>query len=113
MKYDDGQALTNYVWTFGKEYISQLEIEFEQRLLDRFYGYGSKNVPSNALPELERVWREYRTLVCTRVLQDHTTFKPQRCAQCNSVLRTPTAKQCFECGNDWHEMIEKSSDQFH
>lgn len=29
-------------------------------------------------------------------------LKVNRCPRCHAVARTPTAKQCFGCGNDWH-----------
>ena len=28
--------------------------------------------------------------------------KVTRCERCNGLLRTPRAKQCFNCGHDWH-----------
>jgi hypothetical protein len=40
-----------------------------------------------------RLWRKYQ----------QGTLCVNRCRMCQRVVRTPLAKQCFWCGNDWHE----------
>ncbi|TWT32246.1 hypothetical protein KOR34_40080 [Posidoniimonas corsicana] len=30
------------------------------------------------------------------------SYEEARCGRCNGVLRTPLAKQCLNCGYDWH-----------
>ncbi|MBJ6760071.1 hypothetical protein JGU66_04800 [Myxococcaceae bacterium JPH2] len=38
-----------------------------------------------------------------RVLKDHAQdIHINRCGQCNRIVRTPKARQCFWCGYDWH-----------
>lgn len=63
----------------------------------------------SAPPELrQRVARGrealYREIV-SRVLQQHATeVVINRCPVCEGVCRTPRAKQCWQCGHDWHEL---------
>ncbi|WP_165249584.1 hypothetical protein [Paludisphaera soli] len=28
------------------------------------------------------------------------------CGRCRRILKTPKARQCFHCGNDWHDEAE-------
>lgn len=44
--------------------------------------------------------RFYRDLV-ERLLRDHFD-ELHRCPRCNWLLPSESAKQCFECGYDWH-----------
>jgi len=45
----------------------------------------------------------FRRSVCRRVLADHEAeVFVNRCPSCGRVVRTPRAKQCFWCGQDWH-----------
>jgi hypothetical protein len=30
------------------------------------------------------------------------------CPACGKILRTPNARQCFECGADWHDQVRKA-----
>lgn len=52
---------------------------------------------------------EERIIICVRDEQkDLGSSAPEhygkivRCKQCNGILRTALAKQCFDCGYDWH-----------
>jgi hypothetical protein len=36
-----------------------------------------------------------------RILAEHGD-KVIRCRKCGGILRTPRAKQCLDCGYDWH-----------
>jgi hypothetical protein len=38
-----------------------------------------------------------------RILRDHATeVVLKRCPKCGAITRTPKARQCFDCGHDWH-----------
>jgi len=38
-----------------------------------------------------------------RILRDHSDeVRFNYCPQCGALAKTPTAKQCRLCGNDWH-----------
>jgi uncharacterized protein YlaI len=38
----------------------------------------------------------------TDYLEKVRPFRVHLCPKCNSKLRTPQARQCLECGYDWH-----------
>jgi hypothetical protein len=42
---------------------------------------------------LDRLLRQYR----------EGTLALNRCPKCRRIVRTPVAKQCLWCGNDWHD----------
>lgn len=41
---------------------------------------------------LDRIWRDHEQ-----------EFVIKRCAQCNRILKSPHAKQCVWCGNNWRD----------
>lgn len=40
---------------------------------------------------LDRIWAEHQS-----------EFDIARCTECDSILKSPLAKQCLWCGHDWH-----------
>ncbi|NQU21983.1 MAG: hypothetical protein HQ567_11925 [Candidatus Nealsonbacteria bacterium] len=50
-------------------------------------------------PPLERLITKVLSRVPGLKIQPRTTAP---CPHCGAVLRSPRAKQCFECGADWH-----------
>lgn len=45
----------------------------------------------------------FRNNVAKRVLAEQgSRVFINRCPECNRIVRTPKAKQCFWCGFDWH-----------
>ena len=56
---------------------------------------------------VERIRRDGAAAVLAnardRVLREHPdTARLHHCPKCGSLLRTPVARQCLECGHDWH-----------
>ena len=46
---------------------------------------------------------EFHKNAATRVYMEHLNeLTLNRCPKCDGIARTPTAKQCRYCGNDWH-----------
>jgi hypothetical protein len=117
MEYDDEAELTRYVW----DYYEHLMTDFEQRVGRAIFGRMKAAIcksPTQArltnerrgmvgTPEIDAALAEgietYRRRTCRRVLADHgSEVFVNRCPQCNGVVRTPQAQQCFWCGHDWH-----------
>ncbi len=45
----------------------------------------------------------FRERTATRILEVHSKdVFLNRCTRCHGLARTPTAKQCRFCGNNWH-----------
>jgi hypothetical protein len=73
-------------------------VEFEQALLKL------------KTPEIERVMVQgasaFRAQVANRILKEHgDEVFLNRCYECDRILRTPQAKQCFWCGHSWHKVM--------
>ncbi len=47
---------------------------------------------------LEAFWKS----VEDRILAEHPGLHIHKCSQCGEILMTPKAKQCLDCGYDWH-----------
>jgi hypothetical protein len=118
-EYDDQQAVDSYVAMFWTRYLSESE--------ERWYNFGLRFAKAQAQPESswkhqvlaewersadqelcaaladgfphlqERLWQ--KVLGCFRT----GTLVVNRCPKCNRVVRTPRARQCLWCGNDWHK----------
>lgn len=80
------------------------ELSDEARgIRDRFLGRGRESDPK-VLAELERDFGEFRFEAAQRVMADNPgDIFVNRCAECQRVVRTPDARQCFWCGHDWHD----------
>ena len=117
MNYDEELELIDYVW----RYFSHLMTDFEQQV--NHASIGRRKVAACDHPTMSRMlndrWarpddrainsalaageEQFRSRVAHRVLaeQKDQAFV-NRCPNCGRLVRTPWAKQCFWCGQDWH-----------
>jgi hypothetical protein len=118
-QYDDQEAVDWYVALFWTRYLGeydkrcydfglrlakaqdQPESPWGQQVLaewQRCADQGVREALADGFPHLqERLWQ--KVLVCFRT----SKLLVNRCPKCNRVVRTPRARQCLWCGNDWHE----------
>jgi hypothetical protein len=118
VEYDEDVELTRYVW----HYFMSLMTDFERRVGGAIFGRGK--AAASASPQMRR-WlsqrwghvgepdieealadgaEAFRRRVRDRILSEHRSdVFVNRCPRCERVVRTPTARQCFWCGHDWHE----------
>lgn len=114
MEYDEDLVLTNYVWSYGTSYMTELEklgqkavhAKFKAKdaspamakmILDKWGGENDPRVTQALSIGIEKFKRAVRD----RVLQEHPEIV-NRCPKCNKVVRTPRAKQCNWCFHMWH-----------
>lgn len=111
MEYDEDEVLTEYIWFNFYHLMTGAE------------QWGEKARASTD-PEMNRtgavvfgpgVWADmvrsywlnpdnYRRRVRDRLLRDHgDTIDIRRCPSCDRIVKSPKAKQCLWCGNDWHQ----------
>ncbi|OCQ23772.1 hypothetical protein A7985_07480 [Pseudoalteromonas luteoviolacea] len=117
MDYDEDQVLTDYVWSHGYNYMTELEQFGQKAVLARFKA--EKSSPVMAQKILEQWWHlndkgvnealskgvaQFQLAVRDRVLRDHPEIV-NRCPSCKRVVRTPTAKQCHWCFHEWRKEI--------
>ena len=116
MSYDDEAELASYIVRNHSGLFSPFEQRVEgaalarikfaayeigspvQRMLDKKCQFG--DVEINAA--LAKGLRDFRMRVASRILAEHPDLQINRCPQCNCIVRTPRARQCFWCGYDWH-----------
>ncbi|MGE0144388.1 MAG: hypothetical protein AB7I19_11415 [Planctomycetota bacterium] len=115
--YDDDSELDRYVWNHYVALLSDLErivgraVRAEQKAaaasgalaaeLRRRWGYASDPRVQQALAE---GWPVFRTRARQRVPREHaSSVFINRCPRCDRVARTPRARQCLWCGEDWHD----------
>jgi hypothetical protein len=118
VEYDEDRELTRYVW----DYHGRLMTEFELKIGRAIFGRAKAATTSS--PEtaeaMARKWggvgdpeidaaladgaEAFRRRVRERVLAENgpEVAPVTRCPRCDTVARTPWAKQCFWCGYDWH-----------
>ena len=116
MDYHDEAALTDYIWM----YYSNLMTEFERRMgwaefarMKQTAGYvdvaqhilRTKGIAGD--PAAESILAEgldvFRWRVARRLLKEYgDQIAVNRCPACGRITRTPKAQQCFFCGHDWH-----------
>jgi hypothetical protein len=118
-KYDEQEAVDWYVARFWTHYLDEddkrchdfgmrlakalglPESPWGQQVLaewQRCTAQGLREALAEGFPGLrERLWQ--------KVLGGFRTgnLLVNRCPKCNRVVRTPRARQCLWCGNDWHE----------
>jgi hypothetical protein len=118
-QYDDESVLTRYVWDNYQPLMTDFERRVGLAIIGRLKAEAATSSPQARELLLER-WGQrgdlevesalvngpesFRRQVCQRLLTyfDSEIFV-NRCPQCQRVVRTPRAKQCFWCGHDWHE----------
>ena len=116
MQYDDEQVLAKYVF----EHCSSFLTEFEQRVDRACHARAKAAIASPGVariiekrhglfgdPEVDAALADgvdsFRRQCCQRVLTDNAgKIFINRCSRCNRIVRTPKAKQCLWCENDWH-----------
>lgn len=92
--------LSRYVLTHYKHFLTPEEQE-AVRVPRRFGGLLAA-LRADA-PE-GRQWGGLHQMVAERILREHAAeVFVNRCPRCDSLCRTPRAKQCFECGHAWHD----------
>ncbi|MHC5541289.1 DUF6794 domain-containing protein [Singulisphaera rosea] len=105
-------ALTRYLLQHYRHLLSADELELLNH--EGWFTVGGPDDPDrlgvarlSAPPALrERVGRGLRALyeeLVERMLREHSAeIIINRCPSCKQVCRTPKARQCWECGHDWH-----------
>ena len=113
MEYDEDKVLTDYIWHNYRALMTDAEL------------FGHKAVAKAAHDtELEamyearfgaEVWQEmqnavrdnysaFRKIVRDRLLLEfRELIVITKCPRCQRLVKTPQAKQCLWCGNDWHD----------
>jgi hypothetical protein len=118
VEYDDERVLTDYVWNnythlmtdferlvglaiVGRAKVAAIPHPDAARVLGARWGRVGTPEVDAALAEGPE---SYRRQVCRRLLAEAgDRVFVNRCPACRRVVRTPTAKQCFWCGHDWHD----------
>jgi hypothetical protein len=118
-EYDDQQAVDSYVVKYWTQYLSEAEKRWYNCAIRLAKAHYQADTPwgqqvlaeweRNADEELrvalaegfapleERLWQEVLAGFQSGILIVN------RCPGCHRVVRTPRARQCFWCRNDWHE----------
>lgn len=113
----DTRGLTAYIWRNYPHLISEFEhltnkvghlrakldqvdsASVKLKLLNELQTLQTSNVDA----ELANGFEAFRIRVCNRVLQEHCDeIEIKRCPNCGHVCLTVDARQCLECGIDWH-----------
>jgi hypothetical protein len=116
--YDDDAAVRFFLDRFWSHYLTDLEM--------KCYDAAMRNEKANAKPEsrwaqmvraeigietnedirsavaegFHKLQQRLREKVLIAFMSG--ALKVNRCPRCHTVARTPKARQCFRCGNDWH-----------
>lgn len=120
MDYNEAAVLLTYLEAFCPQLLTELELRVCRALRGRVKAAQAdrSNQPDLARLLLKR-WgcpdeedvnaalREgaeaFERRVWERVLADPAAQRfINRCPQCRRLVRSPTARQCFWCGHDWH-----------
>jgi len=116
MNYDEDEVLTDYVWrqchthftefermgwkaVQAREKAAAVESDRMKRLVLEKWGGGND---ANVIAALAQGEKAFRVAVRDRVLKEHPELI-NRCPRCKRVARTPRARQCRWCFQDWHE----------
>jgi hypothetical protein len=121
-EYDERQVLEDYVWKHYGNLFTAIEKRGVLLANGGIYPAGSHNA-MNAdrftgpvdVKELKAALADgveaLRSRAATRVIGEHADeIFIHRCPECDRVVRTPVAKQCFWCGHDWHNAAFSGSD---
>ena len=118
IEYNEGEVIKAYVTSYLKPYMT----DFERRVYEvarllmmkeklRNHEAAVKRYADEIAKESDDVvqaagvgFETFREQVRQRLLQALATGEVpiKRCPECNRVVRTPLAKQCLWCGQDWH-----------
>ncbi|PQO47237.1 hypothetical protein [Blastopirellula marina] len=114
-EYDESAELTHYVW----HNYSQLAEDWERHAMRGFAAREKSIAADEPQRRLLAKWSasddprviaalqlppaEFRRRTAVRIVEDHPNEAiVNRCPQCDRIVRTPAAQQCFWCGHDWH-----------
>ncbi len=119
--YFEIDALTRYIYRHFHDLLTDEERAAERVRTARVKQWdsadpeGTRVIELLRVPEVQRTYPELLRRIdengfanvmraaADRVLREHSDKKILHiCARCGELCRTPTAKQCFECGFDWH-----------
>ena len=116
MSYDDWAELAHYILINHSSLLSPFEQRVESAAMARVKfaacepgspvkgkleaqcQFGDAEINSALAAGLEAFHRS----VARRILVEYRDLQINRCPQCNCIVRTPNARQCFWCGYDWH-----------
>jgi hypothetical protein len=114
MEYNEDKILTDYIWSYGYQYMTELEIFGQKAVYAKFKAENSSPAMAEILLEkwgcqnnpevqeaLSRGIEEFKVAVRNRILRDHPELV-KRCPYCEKILRTPKAQQCRWCLKSWH-----------
>ncbi len=114
--YDEERVVTEYVW----RHYPQLFTDFERKVAATIVAEAkTQHEPPDFAEYLRAQWRvehdqavaialkdgvpTFQRRVCERILaEDAAQVSINRCPACHRVVRTPRAKQCRWCSQDWH-----------
>lgn len=102
--YDEDAELTHYVLRAGSHLVTELEFRIRRVILFRAKGHGRLLGPDE---EIEEALREgtaaFERRLRDRLLTEHgQEIFINRCPSCRRIVRTPRARLCLWCGQDWH-----------
>jgi hypothetical protein len=116
-EYDDHEAVRTYLERYWRWYMTEFEkksrtlgarrekalleptSDWSQRVLSE-WEQADDEVRERLASGLEEFDRNIRQRVLGAIRDD--SLEVNRCPRCGRVVRTPLARQCFECGFDWH-----------
>lgn len=117
MEYDYDQVLTKYIWdnyyhllTSSEKLVAKAALAEEkakassERLAKAIRRRWEPKQDPEIMEALQDGAEAFRRQVCERVLRENADdIVINRCPACKRIVRTPKARQCLWCGNDWHE----------
>jgi hypothetical protein len=89
-----------------KHTMSTSKLEYSKSVnMERIYKEkGWITQDQNVLALLKDGYDNFEMIAAIRILNEHQSMVfLNKCPKCNKLTRTPQAKQCRHCGNDWHE----------
>lgn len=95
---EEKRALTRVGLTDSGE-LTMIQVAAAEKKIELMYGFSDEK--TNELVALGEV--ALKKKIAERIYNDHKTEAINLCPKCGSLARTPYAKQCRQCGHDWHE----------
>ncbi len=110
--------LIDYIFQYCWEYFSETERKAKDHYFGTFkFGKYDENIHPmihkakkrflttdiDALKLLENGYTEFIKNTSTRIYNEHgKELELNLCVKCGKIARTPEARQCRFCGNNWH-----------
>jgi hypothetical protein len=109
--------LVDYIFEYCIEYFSEQEKEANTYYLENQNSIGSYKSftklikveewhvkdDESRLKLLKEGYKKFRINTATRIYNEHKDeLKLNLCPNCKKIARTPIAKQCRFCSNNWH-----------